>query len=262
MARRRVMYPRIVFMDLEGTVFLKDYRLDNGKVAPSAWTLLADRISPDCLAEEEDTKDRWNRGQYPGYVEWMRDTIRIHDKHGLTQHVFDEVVNSVRFTPFIQEAVAEFRQNAAITAIISGGFKALADRAQRELKVDHALSACEYFFDGNTGRIHHFNLLPSDEEGKVGFMKLIAKEHGIDLEDCVFVGDGKNDVGPACAVGFSIAFNAQQELKRFASKVIDQPEGEENFSAVAKAIRECFPDRRRKIFRRMRVLARKVIGPK
>ena len=97
---------------------------------------------------------------------------------------------------------------------------------------------------------------------RIGFMKLIAKEHGIDLEDCVFVGDGKNDVGPACAVGFSIAFNAQQELKRFASKVIDQPEGEENFSAVAKAIRECFPDRRRKIFRRMRVLARKVIGPK
>ena len=256
------MYPRIVFMDLEGTVFLKEYRLDNGKVAPSAWTLLAERISPDCLAEEEDTKERWNRGEYPGYVEWMRDTIRIHQKHGLTQNVFDEVVDSVKFTTGVQEAVAEFRQHAAITVIISGGFKALADRAQRELKADHALSACEYFFDDQTGKIHHFNLLPSDEEGKVDFMKLIAKEHGIDLEDCVFVGDGKNDVGPACAVGFSIAFNAQQELRRFASKAIDQPKGEENFSAVAEAIRECFPHRRRRLLRQMLVLAKKVIGPK
>lgn len=231
--------PRIIFFDLEGTLFLKEYRLDNGLVAPSAWTLLAECLGPDCLTEEEATKARWTRNEYPGYVEWMRDTIRIHQKYGLKQDLFEEVLKRVPFTPHVHEVLAELKQYA-VTALITGGFKALADRAQRELKIDHALSACEYFFDEKTREIEHFNLLPSDEVGKVDLMRLIAKEHGADLSDCVFVGDGKNDIGAVQAVGFSIAFNAQQELKEYSTVVIDQPRGKEDFRAVADAIQKKF----------------------
>jgi phosphoserine phosphatase len=135
---------------------------------------------------------------------------------------------------------SEVRANSAI---ISGGFKELADRAQIELRIDHSLSACEYFFDEVTWKIHHYNLLPSDEEGKIDFMRLIAKEHGIDLQDCVFVGDGMNDVHPARAVGFSVAFNAQLQLREAASAVIDQAQGAEDFCAVAEAIRQNFSRR-------------------
>lgn len=242
-AHRNEMYPTIVFLDLEGTIFLKERRLDNGKVAPSAWTVLAERLGKECLREEEETKDCWLRGEYPGYVEWMRDTIRIHQKYGLTRKVFEEVVNGVEFTPGVHEAVSELKNCGVITAIVSGGLKALADRAQRELKVDHALSGCEYFFNHMTGVIEHFNLLPSDEQGKVGFVRLIAKEHGIDLRDCAFVGDGKNDVNLAKSVGFSLAFNAQPELQAVVSRAINQAEGEEDFRAVTDAIRVHFPRR-------------------
>jgi phosphoserine phosphatase len=249
-------------MDLEGTIFLKNYRLDNGKVAPSAWTVIAEQLGPGCLAEEEETKERWNRGEYSGYVEWMRDTIRIHQKYGLKKHVYEEIINSVNFTPGVHEAVLEFQQHNTITAIITGGFKALADRAQKELKVDHALSACEYFFNDKTGIIDHFNLLPSDEEGKVDFMKLIAKEHGVNLEDCAFVGDGKNDVGLACAVGFSVAFNAQPELNEHVSFIVKQPKLQENFHAVAEAIRLSFPQRRRGFHRKMLLFTKKIMRNK
>ena len=56
------MYPKIVFMDLEGTLLQKAIHLDDGRVAPSAWTLLAERLGPDALREEEATKDRWLKG--------------------------------------------------------------------------------------------------------------------------------------------------------------------------------------------------------
>ena len=237
-------YPKIVFMDLEGTLFLKEHRLVSGMVAPSAWTVLANRLGSKCLAEEKETWERWNSGEYPGYVEWMKDTIRIHKKYGLTRSVFEAVVNGVKFTPGVRKTVAEFRRQGAITAIVSGGFKALADRAQRHLRVDHALSACEYFFNDKTEEIYHFNLLPSDEGGKVDFVKLIAKEHGIKLKECAFVGDGKNDVHLARAVGFSVAFNAQPELRKVACVTISQPKGHEDFYAVAKAIRRYFTYRR------------------
>lgn len=232
------MYPRIIFMDLEGTLLKKDYSLENGKVAPSAWTVLARRLGEDCYLEEERSKDKWLRGEYSGYVEWMRDTITIHKKYGLTRSVFDEVINSAELMPAAGGAVAEFKRCGCVTAIISGGFKASADIVQRQLKIDHALSGCDYFFDEHTGLIEHYNLLPSDEEGKVDFMRLIAKEHGVKESECAFVGDGKNDVSLAMTVGCSVAFNAQEELRRVSTIDIVQHRGEEDFSAVAEALFE------------------------
>jgi phosphoserine phosphatase len=37
-------YPRIVFLAMDGTLLLKKYRLDEGKAAPSAWTVLAEAL--------------------------------------------------------------------------------------------------------------------------------------------------------------------------------------------------------------------------
>ena len=83
-------------MDLEGTLLQRAIHLDNGKVAPSAWTLLAERLGPDALFEEEATKDRWNTGGYGNYIEWMQDTIRIHRRYGLTRAIFEGVIASVQ----------------------------------------------------------------------------------------------------------------------------------------------------------------------
>lgn len=230
------MYPKLVFMDLEGTLLRKAYHLDNGKVAPSSWTLLAEKLGPDALNEEEETKSRWKKGYYRNYIEWMEDTIRIHQKYGLTRNLFERVMNSVEEMPGIREAIKIFHKKGALTAIISGAFKPLADRIQRALRVSHALCGCEYFFDPKTGLLEHWNLLPSDYEGKVDFMRLIMKEHHITSEDCAFIGDGMNDVPLALEVGVSIAFNAQPELKEVCTYVIDQAPGQENFMAVAKCL--------------------------
>src|SRR5260370_791365 len=112
-------FPPIVFFDLEGTLLRKCYRLDNGKVAPSAWTLLAESLGDKCLAEEEESKDRWKRGEYAGYVEWMRDTIRIHQKFGLTRAVFDQVMDSVEFMPGIESAFNELHNADSIPGMNS-----------------------------------------------------------------------------------------------------------------------------------------------
>jgi phosphoserine phosphatase len=68
------------------------------------------------------------------------------------------------------------------------------------------------FFLTKKEMVEHFNLLPTDEIGKLVFMSHLADEYGVNLQDCIFVGDGKNDVHLAKKVGTSIAFNAQKEL--------------------------------------------------
>ena len=230
---RNITYPKIIFMDLEGTLLRKATHLDNGKVPPSAWTLLAERLGPDALREEEETKDRWLRGGYRSYIEWMQDTIRIHKRYGLTADAFAQVMDTVEEMPGVREAVPLFHQRGAVTAIISGGFKALADRIQRNLKIEHAMTGCEYFFNPDTGLLEHWNLLPTDYEAKVDFMRLLMKEYKVCKEECVFIGDGQNDIWMAKEVGLSIAFNAHPDLKRVCTYFIDQPSGQEDFRAVA-----------------------------
>ncbi len=227
------MYPKLIFMDLEGTLLQKTIHLDDGKVAPSAWTLLAEHLGPDCLKEEQATKDRWLQGGYRSYIDWMRDTIKIHQRYGLTLDVFQEVIDSVQEMLGARDTVRSFHEHGAITAIISGGFKALADRVQRSFQIQHALSACEYFFHPKTGRLEHWNLLPSDYGGKVHFIRALRSEYGIAKKECVFIGDAQNDVHVVKEVGLSIAFNAQPALRDVCTIMVDQEPGNEDFTEVA-----------------------------
>ena len=229
-------FPRIMFLDMEGTLLQKEHRLDDGRVAPSAWTVLAERLGPECLAEENATKDVWNAQGYPGYLEWMRASVEIHKRFVLRRSVFESVMDSITLTRNAEQAISALHERGSITVLITGGFKALADKVQRRLKIHHAFAGCEYFFSESTELVEHVNLLPADEVGKVDFMRLMCREYAFDPKDCAFVGDGKNDVKLACEVGFSIAFNAQQALRDVATTVVNQAVGEEDFLAVARAV--------------------------
>ena len=60
---------KLIFFDVEGTLFKKVYKDSQGNTAPSAWTLLAEHLGPKAHKEEEDTKVKWTKGEYAGYVE-------------------------------------------------------------------------------------------------------------------------------------------------------------------------------------------------
>lgn len=231
---------RHIFFDMEGTIFQKAVKMrdDYGHTAPGMWHLIAEHLGPEALAEENKTKEKWNRGtarndpeRYAGYVEWMEDTIKIHQKYGLTKDFFDKVMAAVDYWPGVKETFEVLRKKGIRTTVISGGFKAQVDRCVKELKMDHGFGACEYLWD-DKGRLVHWNLLPCDYEGKLGFMKLIMKEHGLTEKECAFVGDGKNDISLAKAFGSSVAFNGAKELQAVSIHSVNQGEGKEDFKAV------------------------------
>ncbi len=227
---------KLIFFDMEGTIMRKVMKTSKGDTAPSAWSLIAHHLGPQANKEEDATKEKWSSGGYLGYVEWMEDTISIHRKYGLTKRFFNDVMSRIEFNPGVKETFEYLRENGYRTALISGGFKAQADRAQKELRIDHSFAACEYFWD-DSGKLLHWNLLPCDYKGKVDFMFLIMKEHGLTQEECAFVGDGKNDVFLAKVVGTSIAFNADPKLQQAATHSISQDEGKEDFRSILDFIR-------------------------
>ena len=74
--------------------------------------------------------------------------------------------------------------------------------------------------------------MPADYGGKIDFMKLIMNEHGLKKDQCAFVGDGKNDITLAKAVGLSVAFNGDPKLQEVCTYAINQPKGKEDFRAI------------------------------
>src|SRR5260370_15282918 len=86
------MRPKLIFLDLEGTLLRIPPIVSRTQVAQSAWTILAQLLGPDCLREEEETKRKWEAQSYFNYLSWMEDTIRIHQKYGLTLRIFTSLV--------------------------------------------------------------------------------------------------------------------------------------------------------------------------
>jgi phosphoserine phosphatase len=233
--------PHIVFFDMEGTLLQKEHRLDDGLAPPSAWTLLAEALGPECYAEEQESKKHYNAKRYANYLEWMNYTVAFYQRFKLTHEIFQRVIDSIKLMPNAEPALQRIHERGAKSVLITGGFKALADRVQRRLKIHHALAGCEFFFNEAAGSIEHVNLLPADERGKADFMRLMCREYDVAPEECAFVGDGRNDTHLAREVGFSVAFNAQPELAAVTTVRVDQTRGSEDFTTVADLIDKHFP---------------------
>lgn len=228
------MKPKLIFLDLEGTLVQIPPIQSSTQVARSAWTTIAHRLGEPCLQEEEASKRKWELGAYTSYLEWMEDSLLTLKRHGLTGSIFNYTIDSLVEFPGVRRAANEFHEMGSNIVIISGGFKRMADRIQLAIKARHAMAACDLFFNKRTDLLDHWNLLPSDYAGKVDFMKLMIREYGCSAKDCVFVGDGNNDAYLAAEVGVSIAFNAQDGMKRVATYAVDNYD----FSAVAELVKD------------------------
>jgi phosphoserine phosphatase len=175
----------------------------------SAWTLLCDLLGPVASKINQDNWKRWSDRGYPGYSEWVIDTIKIHKEYGLPKALFDAVVNeSAKYFSGVAETFQALQSQGITIALVSGGLKAMADRVALDFGLEHCFSSAEYFWNSD-GTIRHWNCQPSDFIHKKRLVKLLLHDLGISKEQAVFIGDGGNDREVAQYVGFSIGFNTK-----------------------------------------------------
>jgi phosphoserine phosphatase len=213
---------KLIFFDMEGVIFESGISEKRTGLAASIWSVIPKLLGKECEKEEEIGKRMWQEGKFKNYIEWMESAIENHKKYGLTMKQFYDLIHKIPYINGAKETFSELKKKGYKTAVVSGGFKNLANRAIRDLGIDHTFAACEYFFDDNTGKLVAWNLLPSDYEGKANFMELMIKEYKLKPEQCAFVGDSVNDIPLAKKVGLSIAFNAREELQKIATHSVNQ----------------------------------------
>src|SRR5881396_2801289 len=152
---------KLLVLDVEGTLFKTEVSLPTTGFYSTIWQAIARQLGPKAEREEIATHRRWETGDYRGYIDWMRDTISIHIRYGLRKNVFDQIIASARYNLGVLETLRGVDRDHYEIVLVSGGFRELALRAQRALKISHAFAACEYSFSKN-GKLENYNLLPCD----------------------------------------------------------------------------------------------------
>jgi len=211
---------KLLVFDVEGTLFQTMIRLPGTQIDSTIWQGIAHRLGEGAIKEEVATHGRWGRGEYRNYLQWMKDTILIHHKYGLTGAIFRELIKSAAYSPNVAEALGRLDRTRYEPVLISGGFRELATRAQRDFRIIHAFAACEYFF-GLDDRLRSFNLLPCDFRGKIDFIQLMLREYELGDQDWIFVGDGVNDVPIAKAAPVSVGYRPHPSLREVVTHAIE-----------------------------------------
>ena len=205
---------QLLFLDMEGTLFASQDVVVGPDHAhhTSLWTRIFSELGPAAQIDNVAMIERWDGGGYRSYMDWVDDSLVAMRRHGLTRPLFEALVDETPYNPLVRETLEEIHARGIRTAIVSGGFLAQARRAQTDLRIHHGYAAADLFWDA-AGEPIHWNIYPSDFEGKVDFVRLMMREYGLKPGQCAFIGDGANDVPIAAAVGTSVAYNGHPALR-------------------------------------------------
>lgn len=138
---------------------------------------------------------------------------------GLPVEKMEEVRKSIKILPSAIELIRKLKEAGFIIGIVTGGFDFVADEVGRTLGADYVFSNRLVISNGLlTGEVEGEMVGP---EAKFNAIKMIAEQRCIDLESCVAVGDGANDLYMIENVGLGIGFKAKLILRERASALIN-----------------------------------------
>jgi phosphoserine phosphatase len=215
------MKTKLLFLDMEGTlVSAQNIKGRSNSAGTSLWSRLFHELGPEALAIDNLSVERWERGEYSGFVAWIEESVRLLKEFGLRRSLYLDCVENSPLNPGVAESLALVHKAGIRTAIVSGGFYDQARRIQVELGIHHAYAAVELYWNPDE-TIRHANIWPSDYAAKADYVELLRRECNVTREECAFVGDGKNDVAIAAHVGLSFAYQAHPELRSAATHVVE-----------------------------------------
>lgn len=148
---------------------------------------------------------------------------RVATLNGLPTEALERVKMRATCTPGALETVRALKRLGCTTAVVSGGFKFLANHIKTQLGLDYAFSnTLELTEDGKhlTGR----TIGPIvDAEFKANTLSNLARELHIPSERIMAVGDGSNDVIMLQRAGLGVAFNAKPKVQNASKARVNQP---------------------------------------
>ncbi|WP_415855843.1 phosphoserine phosphatase SerB [Sinomonas sp. G460-2] len=146
---------------------------------------------------------------------------RVQTLAGLPVEVIDHVRDAVLLTPGAEELVKAYHAAGHAVAVVSGGFNQILAPLAERLGLDYWRANELEIVDGVlTGRVIGDVV---DRAVKEQSLRAWAAERGVELEACVAVGDGANDLDMLGAAGLGVAFHAKPAVRAVADAAVELP---------------------------------------
>jgi phosphoserine phosphatase len=149
----------------------------------------------------------------------LRDRVSL--LAGLDVAALPRVAQGITLTPGARTLIRTLKRMGIKTAIVSAGFTRFNMALAEQLGIDYSLSNTLDVKDGvlTGGLLGDF----VDGPRKAQFLREIAHEEGIPLDQVVAIGDGANDLDMLSVAGLGIAFNAKPVVTEAAGASITVP---------------------------------------
>lgn len=138
---------------------------------------------------------------------------------GLGVEALERTAAGIRLTPGAETLVRTMREAGAFTALVSGGFRFCTTRVRAAVGFDwDEANDLEIAGGTLTGRLIEPIV---NRDGKRVALERLASAQGIDLAECLAVGDGANDLAMIEAAGLGVAYHAKPIVAAAADVRID-----------------------------------------
>lgn len=182
-------YFKAVFFDLDGT-------LVRGKVGHESF-----RYSWQLVWAHLGFPDSERKKYYQQYIdkritydEWCDITRDLFREKGLLKAHFFQIAKKVRLTKNCKETLKILRARGIRTVIVSGGIDTFLEAVFPDYFNYFDYVFINHFHYDDSGLLTSIKTTPYDFEGKHEAIVDICKRHGFDICQCVFVGEGSNDL--------------------------------------------------------------------
>jgi len=163
---------------------------------------------------------KWHRMFDEGkvtYEEWFREDIKWWKSAGARKKDFYDALGKIKLMKGAKETIKELKKRGIKIAIISGSLDYVVEHFFPGM-FDYVFINKIYF--DHRGRISGYEITPYDMEHKATGLKEIARKHGFELSECVFVGDNYNDTIAVKTAGLGISFNSSSKELNSAADII------------------------------------------
>ncbi|RLF10971.1 MAG: phosphoserine phosphatase SerB [Thermoprotei archaeon] len=147
----------------------------------------------------------------------LRERVKL--LKGLPVKAVEELADRLPIVRGVDEMIRTLKEMGFITVLITGGFDIVAKRVAEKLGFD-------YWFANKlgveNGKLNgEVEVSISGGSSKLEVLRRVAEAHGIDLEECIAVGDGANDLVVIENVGLGIGFRPKPVVEKGAKAVVN-----------------------------------------
>lgn len=146
------------------------------------------------------------------YSDWVQNDVKLLQAAGATRR---GILDAIMTLHPMQGAIATIRalqKRGYKIFVVSGGIDLVIEAVYGDeaKNLFEAVFINRYQFD-ETGKLTGATATKYDMEHKAECIKDMAQKYGVDVKNCVFIGNNENDVQAALTAGTSIAFNSKSE---------------------------------------------------